>query len=80
LGERGDVTRSRYVRTDAGRDLVPVLAAMGQWGHKHRATSKRSGYRFIEKATGAHALVAFRRPDGVAVPTRGVALIDDYAG
>lgn len=78
--EPGDRTRSRYVLTDAGRDLVPVLAAMGQWGHKHRATSKRSGYRFIEKATGAHALVAFRRPDGVAVPTRGVALIDDYAG
>ena len=74
--EPGERTRSRYVLTDAGHDLVTVLAAMGQWGRKHRVTTKRSGYRFIEKSTGEHALVVFRRHDGIAVPTRDVALID----
>ncbi|MBX8689863.1 winged helix-turn-helix transcriptional regulator [Mycobacterium sp. 20091114027_K0903767] len=74
--EPGDRTRSRYVLTDAGRDLMPVLAAMGQWGHKYRATTKSSGYRFIEEVTGEHALVGFRRRDGVAVPSREVVLID----
>ncbi|OBI61089.1 HxlR family transcriptional regulator [Mycolicibacterium fortuitum] len=74
--EPGERTRSRYVLTDAGHDLVPVLAAMGQWGHKHRATTKRRSYRFIEKSTGEHALVVFRRRDGVGVTTRDVTLID----
>ncbi len=77
--EPGERTRSRYVLTDAGHDLVTVLAAMGQWGHKHRATTKRSGYRFIEKSTGEHALVVFRRNDGIGVPTRDVALIDSLS-
>lgn len=75
--EPGERTRSRYVLTDAGHDLVAVLAAMGQWGRKHRPTTKHSGYRFIEKATGEHALVVFRRRDGVGVPARDVTLIDN---
>ncbi|ALI27709.1 Transcriptional regulator, HxlR family [Mycolicibacterium fortuitum] len=29
--EPGDRTRSRYVLTDAGHELVSVLAALGQW-------------------------------------------------
>jgi len=75
--EPGERTRSRYVLTDAGHDLVTVLAAMGQWGRKHRPTTKRSGYRFIEKSTSEHALVVFRRHDGVGVATRDVTLVDN---
>ncbi|ALI24270.1 MULTISPECIES: winged helix-turn-helix transcriptional regulator [Mycolicibacterium] len=77
--EPGERTRSRYVLTDAGHDLVTVLAALGQWGRKHRATTKRSGYRFIEKSTGEHALVVFRRHDGIGVPTPDVTLIDSLS-
>lgn len=78
--EPGERTRSRYVLTDAGHDLVTVLAAMGQWGHKHRVTTKRSGYRFVETSTGEHALVAFRTREGVPVGNRDVTLIDNAAG
>lgn len=34
--EPGSRTRQGYVLTEAGRDLVPVLVALGQWGAKHR--------------------------------------------
>ncbi|MDV3128328.1 helix-turn-helix transcriptional regulator [Mycobacterium sp. 21AC1] len=78
--EPGDRTRSRYVLTDAGRDLVPVLAAMGQWGHKHLARPYGSGYRFIEEESGGTAQIGFRRADGTWVPSRQVALTETYAG
>jgi DNA-binding HxlR family transcriptional regulator len=35
--EPGSRTRHRYVLTPKGRDLVPLLLALLQWGDKHRA-------------------------------------------
>lgn len=29
--------RYEYILTEAGRDFIPVLAAIGTWGQKHRA-------------------------------------------
>jgi DNA-binding HxlR family transcriptional regulator len=73
--EPGDRTRSRYVLTDAGHDLVPVLAAIGQWGHRHLARDHSSSYRFVESGTGDSVAIGFRRPDGSKVPTREVSLV-----
>ncbi|QRY44926.1 helix-turn-helix transcriptional regulator [Mycolicibacterium boenickei] len=78
--EPGDRTRSRYVLTNAGRDLVPVLAAMGQWGHKHLARPHGTGYRFIDTDTGELARIGFRRGDGTWVPKGNVTLTENYAG
>ncbi|MEV0672088.1 helix-turn-helix domain-containing protein [Mycobacterium sp. NPDC050441] len=72
----GDRTRSRYVLTDAGHDLIPVLAAIGQWGHVHLARPDSSDYRFIEADTGDPVGVGFRRKDGSTVATSEVALVD----
>ncbi|GAS92430.1 winged helix-turn-helix transcriptional regulator [Mycolicibacterium brisbanense] len=72
----GDRTRSRYVLTDAGRDLIPVLAAIGQWGHVHLARPHSSDYRFIEAETGEPVGIGFRRDDGTTVPATQVALVD----
>jgi DNA-binding HxlR family transcriptional regulator len=33
--EPGRRTRQAYVLTEAGRDLLPVLLALGQWGARH---------------------------------------------
>lgn len=71
----GDRTRSRYVLTDAGRDLVPVLAAIGQWGHVHLPRAHSSGYRFVEEGTGESVGIGFRRRDGSRVPAADVALV-----
>ncbi len=40
--------------------LVPVLAAMGQWGRKHLARPHGTGYRFIDTDTGELARIGFR--------------------
>ncbi|NIH83805.1 winged helix-turn-helix transcriptional regulator [Amycolatopsis granulosa] len=76
----GDRTRIRYVLTDAGRDLVPVLAALGQWGHVHLARSASSGYRVVDTETGEPVGVGFRRPDGSSVPPAGVGLVERPPG
>lgn len=72
----GDRTRSRYLLTAAGRDLIPVLAAVGQWGHRHMAREISSGYRFIEAGTGEMVGLGFRRRDGGKVSAAKVALIE----
>ncbi|WKG01511.1 helix-turn-helix domain-containing protein [Mycolicibacterium sp. HK-90] len=74
--EPGDRTRSRYVLTDAGHELVSVLAAIGQWGHVHRARPHSSQYRFVETATGEPVGIGFRRKDGTAVPRGQVSLTE----
>src|SRR5436190_21491264 len=33
--EPGQRTRHEYVLTERGRDLLPALLALGQWGRKH---------------------------------------------
>lgn len=73
--EPGDRTRSRYVLTEAGHDLVPVLAAIGQWGHTHLARPDSSAYRFVEADTGEAVGIGFRRRDGSTVPAPRVALV-----
>ncbi|NKY42987.1 winged helix-turn-helix transcriptional regulator [Nocardia cerradoensis] len=69
-----DRTRSRYVLTDAGRDLAPVLAAIGQWGHAHVARPRSSGYRFVDAATGEPVGLGFRRRDGEQVAPADIVL------
>lgn len=71
----GDRTRSQYVLTEAGHDLIPVLAALGQWGHRHLARDYSSAYRFVETGTGQPVGIAFRRRDGDDVPPAEVALV-----
>lgn len=68
--------RSRYVLTDAGRGLVSVLAAMGQWGRAHLPRQNSAGYRFVEAATGEPVIAGFHRADGRPVPATEVAFVD----
>jgi len=72
----GDRRRSRYVLTTAGQDLISVVAAIGQWGHVHRARADSSDYRFVDAATGEPVGVVFRRRDGQRVRSADVTLVD----
>ena len=41
--EPGQRTRSGYTLTDSGRDLMPAVVALGQWGARHvRGTKPRT--------------------------------------
>ncbi|MEU6848022.1 helix-turn-helix domain-containing protein [Streptomyces sp. NPDC046716] len=74
----GDRTRSRYVLTNAGHELAPVLGAMGQWGRIHLAQPQNSNYRFVDPVTGEPVGVGFRRRDGTSVSSSSVSLSDDH--
>ncbi|OBC15398.1 HxlR family transcriptional regulator [Mycobacterium sp. 852013-50091_SCH5140682] len=74
--EPGDRTRSQYQLTHSGRDLISVLAAVGQWGHRHIARENSSAYRFIEADTGDMVGLSFRRRDGRKVSSVDVALVN----
>lgn len=74
--EPGDRTRGRYVLTDAGRDVAPVLGALGQWGTKHFARIDNATLRFVETETNEPVGVGFRRKDGSHVPRRAVGLVN----
>lgn len=76
----GDRVRSRYVLTAAGRDLAPVLGAIGQWGGVHMARPHNSGYRFVEAASGEPVTVGFNSRDGGRVNTAHVDLVDRGQG
>ena len=43
-------TREEYLLTDAGRDLLPVLVMLGEWGRRHRCAVGLS--RLIDVETG----------------------------
>lgn len=76
----GDRVRSRYVLTAEGRDLAPVLGAIGQWGGVHMARPYNSGYRFVEAASGEPVTVGFNSRDGGRVSTADVDLMDRGQG
>lgn len=73
--------RHEYVLTESGRDFLPVLVAMQEWGFKHTTadgtglvlTDRRDGHRvdpaLIDRATGeeiSDARVAIRPAPGSA--------------
>jgi len=43
--------RHEYVLTDSGRDFLPVLAAMGAWGHRHFGPGRPEA-RLVDLDTG----------------------------
>lgn len=60
-GERG---REEYVMTEAGRDLLPILAAFAEWGDQYRASEKGPSALFVDEATGEQVTLAFADKDG----------------
>ena len=63
--------RDEYVLTEAGRDFLPVLFAIGAWGHKHRGGGKVT--RFFDAETGTEIdPVTIDRETGAPVGTRPI--------
>lgn len=72
--EPGDRTRSAYQLTEAGRDLVVVLGAIGQWGYKHADRRRGTPYRFVD-GDGEPVTAGFHRHDGAVVADAEVRLV-----
>lgn len=63
--------RDEYVLTQAGRDFLPVLFAVGAWGRKHRGGGEVT--RFFDAETGAEIdAVTIDRGTGAPIGTRPI--------
>ncbi|MCM6777511.1 helix-turn-helix transcriptional regulator [Nocardia sp. CDC159] len=69
--EEGKRTRHEYVLTEKGRDLIPVVIALWQWGDKYLQNGVPPLER-LEDATGAPIRVEIRSPSGTEVPLEGI--------
>ncbi|TFV58864.1 transcriptional regulator [Mycobacterium sp. PS03-16] len=63
--EPGQRRRDEYVLTDAGRDFMPVVWAMFEWGRRHVDDSR---LRLTHLGCGAEATVEIRCAAGHEVP------------
>jgi DNA-binding HxlR family transcriptional regulator len=63
--------RDEYVLTQAGRDFLPVLFAIGAWGRKHRGGGKVT--RFFDAEAGTEIEpVTIDRATGAPIGTRAI--------
>ena len=63
--------RDEYVLTQAGRDFLPVLFAIGAWGRKHRGGGKFT--RFFDAEAGTEIdPVTIDRTTGAPLGTRPI--------
>jgi DNA-binding HxlR family transcriptional regulator len=66
--EEGSRERFSYHLTESGRELLPVLGAMMQWGDKHRPTG-RGPAAVLVQGSGEPVRLAFVNSAGRLVPT-----------
>jgi DNA-binding HxlR family transcriptional regulator len=62
--EDGEREREEYLLTDAGRALIPVLAAMSAWGDEYRPSGFGPAALYADRETGASARLAFVDDEG----------------
>ena len=67
--------RDEYVLTASGRDFLPVLFMIGEWGRRHRRGGKLA--RFVDAETGTEIkAVAIDEVTGAKVGTRPIRMIE----
>ncbi|TCM37171.1 helix-turn-helix domain-containing protein [Kribbella sp. VKM Ac-2568] len=62
--EPGKRTRDEYHLTDRGRDLLPAVFALMQWGNKHLQAEEGGPLRLVERGTGEPVVIGPRTESG----------------
>ena len=77
--EEGQRTRDEYILTDMGRDLLPAVLALMQWGDTHLQPGPPP-LQLVEEATGAPVRVEVRSAEGaeVTLDELGIRLNPDW--
>lgn len=80
--EPGQRTRDEYVLAKPGRDLLPVLAALMEWGDQHVAAPEGPPVHLVEAETHARVRLAFVRDADAAeiAPSNVRAKLNDSTG
>lgn len=73
--EPGKRARTEYLLTDAGRDTLPVLAALTAWGDQYARTSREPAMLLVDEATGQPVNLAFTDTNGTVVDPAHVRMI-----
>jgi DNA-binding HxlR family transcriptional regulator len=73
--EDGERERAEYVLTDAGRALVPVMAAISAWGDEFLPSGFGPAALYTDRETGAPARLAFLNDAGVEVDPAHVVVV-----
>ncbi|KUI40550.1 HxlR family transcriptional regulator [Mycobacterium sp. GA-1199] len=70
--EPGQRSRDEYVLTEAGREFMPVVWAMFEWGRRN--LPNRTSLRLAHRGCGAEATVELRCAEGHRVPPEELAV------
>lgn len=66
--EPGQRTRYEYALTEKGRDLLPAVLALMQWGDKYLQGGRGGPLGLLDDTTGEHVRVQVRSDSGREVP------------
>ncbi|KUN25151.1 hypothetical protein AQJ23_17455 [Streptomyces antibioticus] len=62
--DEGERTREEYRLTQAGRDALPILAALAQWGETHLELGDSPQVGFVSASSGRRARLEFVDDNG----------------
>jgi DNA-binding HxlR family transcriptional regulator len=80
--EPGKRTRSEYHLTPRGRDLLPAVFALMQWGNKYLQEEEGGPLRLVERGTGEPVVIGPRTESGRNLDLDDLAIVanGDWAG
>lgn len=80
--EPGKRSRYEYLLTEKGRDLVPAVFALMQWGNKHLQGEDGGPLRLVERGTGEPVVIGPRTASGRDLDLEDLAIVahGDWAG
>jgi DNA-binding HxlR family transcriptional regulator len=73
--EPGKRSRDEYLLTEKGRDLVPAVFALMQWGNKHLQDEDGGPLRLVERGTGEPVVVGPRTESGRNLNLEDLAIV-----
>jgi DNA-binding HxlR family transcriptional regulator len=73
--EPGKRTRDEYLLTDKGRDLLPAVFALMQWGNKHLQAEDGGPLRLVERGTGEPVVIGPRTVSGKNLALEDLAIV-----
>lgn len=73
--DEGERSREEYVLTEAGRDVLPVLAALSAWGDRHRPQETGQGVVYAAADDERPVHLEFRDERGELVDQDAVTII-----
>lgn len=73
--EPGKRTRYEYLLTDMGRDLLPAVFALMQWGNKHLQGEQGGPLRLVERGTGEPVEIGPRTRSGRSLDLDDLAIV-----